>query len=318
MNADGAINVIDMGAIQQAILGISEDGIASSWVYPTSTSLNQLSTPDSYETQYDFSDILPNTFLDFIAIKVGDVNITSQDYDKTLGSKNMEIADVRIAAGEVVNVPVFIEDINDMLTTSFALKFNTEAISVTGLTSGSLDISANKDYTIDHERGILNSILINLNTDKKLEENKPAFNLKVEAKMNLKGISNAIKLTSDKVDNEVFTAPTSLKSSNPPASLEIDWTENSTPLLADFATLVSANPLQNEIVLEITSKYKQKGTFTIFDITGKLIHTQLNELAIGVNRVEILKNQSYLPTGAYILNVQDEKGREVAIKLIKN
>ena len=136
--------------------------------------------------------------------------------------------------------------------------------------------------------------------------------------MNLKGISNAIKLTSDKVDNEVFTAPTSLKSSNPPASLEIDWTENSTPLLADFATLVSANPLQNEIVLEITSKYKQKGTFTIFDITGKLIHTQLNELAIGVNRVEILKNQSYLPTGAYILNVQDEKGREVAIKLIKN
>jgi hypothetical protein len=322
VNADIEIDVRDILVVQREILGITINGMNSSWVYPTDASLDDLdylvTPPKVLETNYGFSDVTSGASLDFTAIKLGDVSIDNQDYDKTLVTKVIEISNASLKKGQTGNIPVFLKDVNEMVAMSLALKFKTGAINITGINSGTLNISSENDYVIDRERGMLNMILVNLAPDVKIDASKPAFYLQVKAKQNLRELNTVLELTSDKVDNELFMTAISNKSSNSPARLEIEWSKNLTIAATDFVELVSANPFKNEIIVEITSELQQQATFALFGMNGKLIRQGKIDLTKGINRVPVIRNEFPAPSGAYILKIQAEDGRKTAIKMVKH
>jgi hypothetical protein len=198
-----------------------------------------------------------------------------------------------------------------------ALQFESNALTLQGLKSGTITIDPSSDYSIDHEAGTLNMILSNLNSEERLNAKEPAFYFQVKANQNLASISSLFKLTSDKVDGEFFEKLPG-KSGNAPARIDLEWPEAITPnLTSDFATLSSANPVENDVVIKITSELIQSATFTLFDVTGRLASTGKVALNNGVNTLRLSHEQIPTTPGIYLLRLEDEAGNKATFKLVK-
>jgi hypothetical protein len=120
-----------------------------------------------------------------------------------------------------------------------------------------------------------------------------------------------------RVDAEFFGRSLNKSKKTTSVGLEIAWAKPFEVPSNDFVTLTSANPFHNEVVVNITSQASQVATFYMFDVSGKLVFSGNTELTEGNNTLSLDQRNFPISTGTYILNIQDESGRNSTIKLVK-
>lgn len=321
-NKDSYVDIFDIIGIQKVILGTNvPSDMPQPWAYPTTPSLPSVTDPVSYVESYDFSDINTLTSLDFTAIKLGDVSIDDLDYDKSTGdTRFFHLEDVGISTGEIVNVPVFVDDLDKMDLLSMSLGFQQDKVEIVGVDAAALPVQVNDNYVINRSEGTFNLIWSELAAPGQSSGETPAFYLKISAIQEVPSLAEVLYLTEDRVTNTAFWTNHQKSKGGKvvPVNLSLRWEElTSVDHLADFVVLTSENPISDEIRLTISSEVAQMANLQLFDVSGRQVFSNVASLAVGDTPVSIRPLINNLTKGVYVLLVSDDSGRRYSTKIVK-
>jgi len=86
-----------------------------------------------------------------------------------------------------------------------------------------------------------------------------------------------------------------------------DWTVNTQALPTDIENvIIFPNPFKNNIFININTSTTQAVQIEVFDLSGKLLLTQIDNITNGENKINL--NTANLNTGMYILKIKTKKG----------
>jgi hypothetical protein len=320
---DFNIDVGDIIAVRSGILGIDSNIMTSAWRYPTAVwlaAVNSSTNLSTFEDSYNFSDVTSGSSLDFVAVKSGDVfNSTPNDpYDKTKKSNFLKFNEANIASAGLVELPVWVDNVSDLCVMSFALSTKNESLEIVGVKPGSIPVVENEDYIIDTESSLLKMLVVNIE-DYTFSEKEPAFYLQLRTKKPNVRLSENMQIAEDEIDNEFYPKVVIAKSGQNPSNVAIEWLPETkvTESMQNSATLLSANPLQNDLIVRISLVEPTTITATLYDNTGRLMRQQSGRYLAGKSDINLVPDVSHLPSGAYHLELRTDASVLKAFKLIK-
>lgn len=273
-NNDNKISTIDIVNIRKVILDIVDTFpnnrswrfIPDDWVFVDS--LNPW-TP-MYPEQITISNLSQDrSDLDFVAVKVGDVN---NDVDPTMlvtddrgQGLNIRIDEVSLNSDEVQFIPLYIEEIDQLSALQFRLDLGEELNSI-NIVGGSISES-NGFATFESIDNIdpHYAMLWDNAEGKEIDPNEPALILAVDSKRP-QLLSRVLQLNDNQLKARAYT------SSGEEFKLALNF-EHTAGAKAPSISL-HPNPFKSELNLSIQSN-EQHSEIEIFDYTGKTIHYEI-------------------------------------------
>ncbi|MFT4665309.1 MAG: hypothetical protein ACI8YQ_000803 [Polaribacter sp.] len=232
--------------------------------------------------------------LDFIAVKIGDVNGSAstngftddaegRDFEGTL---KLEIEEAELETGESRIIEVKAKDFNSMLGYQFTMLF--DHLEVLDVTPGELPGMSIANFgTQALEDGIL---ITSWNTEEatSLSDGAVLFSISVKAESYVK-LSEALQLTSR------YTAAEAYADKSGEATLldvRVDFYENNTPTISTVFELHQnrPNPFKDETVIGFDLPNGGAATLTIYDLSGRILMQMKDSYSKGYNEVSIQRN----------------------------
>jgi len=308
-----AVSANDLFQLRQLILGVQEELTNSeAWSFVNEDYI--FANPDNpwYQGDEDamYGIVLRNLDTDemhndFIAVKIGDVNGTvssliNQDDLDNRSVVNLYMENNTFLANEVLSVPVYAEDFDNIAGLQFSLNIDKQAFDFEGLTPGMLDMNKNNYASFDDGQ-----INFSWNTENGISTsaNEVLFTIELRAKTDGQLIDQ-ITLNNNILDAEVYSDALETKD----AAFEVRTKETNGFVLHQN----TPNPFENEteIVFDLTEA--AFATLTVYEVTGKVLMTVSQEFAKGRNSVSMSKND--LKTTGGVLYYQLETGDNTAVK----
>ncbi len=206
VNKDFRITSVDLLELRKLILGIyNEFPNNESWrfvdnAYNFLDPRNPLN--EDFKESYLISKLTTDMDIDFVAVKVGDVNDNSSvNSNGSIESESNSIAeliinDFEFEAGDLINIPVSIEN-EPTRGFQFTLNYDYESIEILSIESKSGDFNKN-NYKVN-----ANEIAISWNTIENHIQTTELFNITAIAKSNGK-ISDLLEIVSGKIAAELY------------------------------------------------------------------------------------------------------------------
>lgn len=224
--------------------------------------------------------------VNFVGVKIGDVNQNART-DKSADSradetKNFQIVDAEFQAGELVEVPVRMSDLSTLHAYQFTLNYNVNALRLVNIEGGKIEVGQDDYAEIDAEKGIVTAVWGNINPVT-INADDVLFTLVFDAK-NSSTLSRSLNVNSDATRALVY-----------------DGNEKEHNLGVEFRSQVSAaaglvleqnvpNPFTSETLVTFNLPAQTEGSFTVYDIAGKVVYTLNAEFNAGENQVKIQKS----------------------------
>ncbi len=143
VNSSGSVSALDIPAIRSVILGLQNDFDKLLWKFvPQSSTFTDPNNPFPYDTLIHIPSASNTNDLDFIALKLGDVNDT---WDSSIG-RQTEAKPMIIKINEAknidnkINVTLSAIDFNQVIGYQFTVKFDPAKLTFTGLKSNPFNI----------------------------------------------------------------------------------------------------------------------------------------------------------------------------------
>ena len=286
-NNSESVSATDLVALRKLILGlIDELPQNDSWRF-----VDASQEFDDVENPWPFAEVINIAQLtdsdmdnDFVAIKIGDVNLdavpSSGFTSSEIRSNNvltLELADQTIQRNERTKIPVTASEFDNIYGFQMTLNYSTLSI-------GSIDIEGAKlNLTNDHIALHEGMISMSWNDSKPVSftNDDVLFYLIVEAKQ--EGTpSEWFEISSDKTKAEAYDADLH--------SMGIELNFRTAPLANGFSFELlqnRPNPFTTETTVEFILPEAGPATLTIFDIAGKLIKEYRGEFIKGKNSIQI-------------------------------
>lgn len=206
-NDDGRVTASDINEIRKLILGVKPRMINSSWRFPVIHQDFSMKHIFPYIEKYEFLDLnVDTTGVDFIAIKIGDVNGTAvidlQDKDTEIRTSrvwNWAVANQTFKAGDIISIPVYSNDETDIY--GCQLTFSAQNLTLVGIEGGILQPDESEIGRFENGKTSMSLALahpMHVNTE------TPLFTLQFLAE-DAGSISNNLQLTSDMTTVEYYT-----------------------------------------------------------------------------------------------------------------
>ena len=284
INESKSISTLDVIAMRRAILVIDTTfARTESWKFVDANfDFSLVSNPiqANYQEQFEIIDLQENLeSLDFIAIKMGDLNdngsaqslVEVGDTRDEPSEVNLMVKDQKLEKGTMVEIPVYAQDWGSVLGLQFTAEVNT---SVTLLEVGISDFGAGIGWTIDNfgidllENGILKGSWVN-EQNEEIPDNAELFSLKVMVNKTTT-VKDLIKLTDDQLKTESYTG---------------SWNENietgSVNLLVDEIMLIETitsellnvypNPVLDFVNIEFLLAMETEINWEVYDVFGQIV-----------------------------------------------
>ncbi len=306
---NGKLNGQDLIELRKLILGIYSDFPQNdSWRfvdenYEFTNSANPLAEP--FVEDYIISSITSDMVIDFVAVKVGDVNnsvVTNLDAISTGRATNnttaVEIETVSIAEGDIFKVPFDLgeESINGF---QMEISYDNESVEILGVNGSNISPS---NYTIGN-----NSIKLSWNSNTSVTGE--AFEIIAVAKTDSK-ISNLFTINNNNMTPEIYTIAGDVLTPVLDAGLDNDITNGN-----DFQLFQnSPNPFSGTTEVKFSVPSRSLVVFNIHDVNGKLVKSYSDTFDKGLRSVNI-DAKELGATGVMYLSVSTEEEKET-IKLI--
>jgi Metallo-peptidase family M12B Reprolysin-like/SprB repeat/Dockerin type I domain len=294
VNKDGKVTTLDVLELRKAILRLTYQFTNNnSWRFLqksyTFKDINNPITEDLPE-YYKLTNLNGNkTGLDFIGVKIGDVNENAQG-----NFSNEPVVEVRnrpdaihfvaedrlVQPQEIVTIQVKSEgqlDLNGFQTT---LHFDENAMVFEGITPNALPISPNNI-------GIFNGLVTmswNANNTMRFAKEEGLFTLTFRAKKAIL-LSDALFSSSQYTVSEIYTLKNNDLSVVSP--LEIAFTKTNETALTDALYQNVPNPFEGETTLSFRLAKAQKVTISITDAVGKVLQVIQQDAFAGYNELKI-------------------------------
>ena len=296
VNASGEVSTFDIIQLRKLILNLSTEfpNGTPSWRFVdasyefTSTNPSAEEFPEQIKVN-NLSGTMPD--LDFIAVKIGDINgsaasnaLVAEDRSKE-GDLMIEVEDRVVKAGEIIEVEFDATDFENIEGYQFTLKYDN--LELIDLIDG-VATKANFGFALQ-ERGYLVTSWHNA-TATTNEENASLFRLKFKVKETGSLLSflaiNAHFTTSEAYRNDGSLLGVTLQSKGSAALPPTFGLQQNTP-----------NPFTNSTLIGFELPEAAAIEFNIIDLQGQVIHTKKGAYEKGQQQIEVRANE--LPNGTY-------------------
>lgn len=310
-NNDNSIKASDLLALRKLVLGVEEDLPAGSWKFVDAAyEFADANDPfsDSYPETYDIPSLESDMQVDFIAIKMGDVNQDAQikaDTEVSGRSANtlgLGAKDATYEVGDIVRLPLTVTADAAVVGAQFTFDINSDVLEVVGIESEMISVDENNlGYT---REGLVSFSWNDVNTVE-FATGETLATLVLAAKES-GSIANNINITSDVTAAAAFDS--NLESMN------VDFAIESREAATDKAFTVyqnKPNPFSDLTTVTFDLPKASDVNFVIFDLTGKVVKSQTAAYTAGTHSIIIDKADI---AGSGIYYYQLEAGEHTATK----
>lgn len=328
---NGILSSFDRIVIQRTILN-QPNGIefySQSWQYPTPDDLTDIENSTTIsEASFTGERLVPNLLtdqngIDFVAVKVGDVNATCASYSlmadppvlaKTARTVWLDAATT--AVGENLLVPVTIADFDYYDVFALSLSVDPAYLQLNGIEAGTIAPQVGDNFTVDAGSGQL-QLIWSPDTEQKgisLAADSALFYLSLRVLQPVEQLAQLIELAENGLENRYY--PTQPETE--PSTLELAWRNKNLAKRAGTGSapglrLTSANPFRDHLDF-IVDRASRPGqiSFELFDGSGRLVVDRTGITAIEGSTLRI-EGLSHLPTGPYHYRFIDRKAGDILL-----
>jgi len=232
--------------------------------------------------------LIDNLQTNFIGYKVGDVNFSANVNELLAADDRKEDTFIvttqnqTLKAGETVAVEFSADDLAKIEGYSFTLNYDQNALEFIDLESQLANLGADNFNIMTAVGAITTNWLGHVEASE-----APVFTLYFEAKSNDLELKDLIHINSRYTKAEAVDLE--LNALN--VALHFD-TETGTLAQNDFVLYQNQpNPFQNETIIGFNLPEANQATFSVFDVTGKLLYQLNDEFAAGHNEISLQANE---------------------------
>lgn len=292
VNNSTKISAADLVELRKLILGLqSEFSNNKSWRFVDNTlPFSDVKNPFPYKEFNTMSNLDHDVAgLDFIAVKIGDVNGSAKSNAQSgdvssRSTKILTMPTVTANAGEIVTLHVNAEEMNALIGMQMTIEIDKSLAELVDIHSEFLDIRS------EHLGfGLLSKGLINLswNDQTPVAIGEKLLTLKVKM---LRNVSNAsfIKLDRTGIQPEVYTKDGQEISSH---QLRLEVTNRNLPNGEKFELYQNIpNPFNATTIIGFNLPSAEAATLKVFDLTGKMVYQSSGNFSKGYNTFNIDAN----------------------------
>jgi hypothetical protein len=293
VNKTNSVTASDMSEIRKLILGVTTQFSKSpSWlILPEGIKFEDPRNPWQYVTEKTMSLTKSTDYMNFLAIKMGDVNNSAaanangKAQSRTAGQLSLVIDEANLTAGDNYKLQVRSSDFKNISGYQFTLNFDAKLMSYEGFESGVLNVSDANFGTTSIDKGLLTT---SWNADKAMSFGKEEvlFTLTFKALKN-GSINGAIDITSDITLAEAYNEK--LEAKEMKLELRSKDGQNTAGVFELYQN--APNPFDQFTEINFRLPKASKATLTVYDVTGK-VHRIFNLNAQkGMNTVKINRGE---------------------------
>ena len=318
VNQSGTISTLDLIQLRQLILyQITGFQNNQSWRFvPTDYIFTDPSNPflDNFPEKHTCFGIQNSELnVNFIAVKIGDVNCTaSSPFQNTPSNKrrtepmvHLELGNEKLEAGKIYNIPIRSSTEMTIEALQFSLQLD-EALDLEGI---SISQELSKCVHMDRSKNLVHFAWTSFDAMQ-----SDLFYLKVKAKETI-SVLDHIAFSSIHIKATAFD-----KTGN---AFEIGIRENEKIINEIFEMEMSStgleisqnmpNPFRNETQISVNTDHEEEIIFSVFNSKGQSVYKKLIQLNVGEN--SILFNRKNLSSGIYFFKVSTSK-EEITKKMM--
>jgi len=284
INNDEAVTALDLVELRKSILGYNKEFANNeSWRYvDASYSFADETSPwgENYTETYDISELEESMEIDFIGVKVGDVNGSVDAASVVAKSRSIHMlsaSDNAYDAAEAVNVDVATESAIDIIGTQFSIEFDSEKLDFVGVEAAGINIGAEHIGMNSISEGIVN-ISWNDVKSQSLDAGDKMFTLLFISKTT-GNVSTSVDITSAGAQAEIYNDGLDV--------FNIGLAYNSQEGSAFRLYQNTPNPFTEETTIEFYLPSASDATLSVHDVTGKLIHSNSGSFDKGNNFIKV-------------------------------
>ncbi len=299
INNSQSITAADLIELRKLILGIYiEFPSNTSWRFHRADHEFEIwDEPFGFPEKFSYDDlILSETDVDFVAMKVGDVNFTAvnnltSNTIEVRNSKDVELSidNQKFTTGDEVRMSIKAGDVFQSVGMQFTLNVNMNDLSLKNIEAGTMSVN---DSNFGLQQLNEGKIGFSWNTVNALDFNKNEvlFTLVFEAKSNSN--LDAVQISSDlavaeSYDNDLAISQVVLRTEE----------TNTQDVSNGFALYQNTpNPFDRNTNISYELPEAMNATFTVYDLSGKVVLTRNINSQKGKNNIEI-KNSELTQTG---------------------
>ena len=290
INRDRNLSAVDLVELRRVILGItSEFRNNDSWRFVDGEyAFDDPHSPlkEAFRERYDIFDLSRNMIIDFVGIKVGDVN-GSVNVTGLLtaprSSARLSLADVELIPGQTVRVPVSFKGVSQILGYQFTMEYDQRAVTFSGFESGSIVLSAENFGTYGMDAGLVTTSWGGVNAVNVSKED--AFVLEFEVHKAGR-LSEVLSISSSVTASEAYSADEEV------LGLTLEFTGAKDVLSSGYELFQNTpNPFSETTSIGFMLPIDTEATISIYDVTGKLVKEYSGSFAKGLNTIDVDKAQ---------------------------
>lgn len=294
VNHSGNVSTFDLVALRKVILRVATDFpnntswrfVDKKYIFPDPANPWAVNFPEVANVNNLGANQLAT---DFIAIKVGDVNGSAKT-NNLLGVDDrsfeqplvLNTTDSRFEKGELISIPFTANNFSGITGYQFTLEFDVNALELNNIEPGILDnlSEANFGLTMVNE-GVITTSWDNSKTTH--GKNGVLFTLQFRAKSSGK-ISEMLKLSSQFTKAEAYEETASGLEL---LDVQLEFANGASANAAFELYQNVPNPFSGQTTIGFNLPEASAATLTVFDLSGKLLHSISSNFVKGYNEVQM-------------------------------
>ncbi|MBK7341030.1 MAG: HYR domain-containing protein [Saprospiraceae bacterium] len=273
VNKSKTITASDISEIRKLILGVTSKftKTPSWWIIPSDYVFSDPTQPFDFPTSKEIKNLQSENKVDFMSIKVGDVNQTArahfgQNIETRTGAKlRLEVKEQEFKAGESYEIEVSSRGFESITGFQYTISFDASAIEIVSVESGSLTIEE-KNFNLGRRSEGIVTMSWDNSGSQTVTQGETLYKLRVQA---MKGgkLSRLMSITGDLTSSEAYDKEGNLK------EVVLDVRNSDTVVESGVFELYqnNPNPFNKETVISYRLPESGPVKLTLYDLTGKVI-----------------------------------------------
>jgi hypothetical protein len=299
VNSSRSITAGDLIELRKLILGL-ESGFVNntSWRFVDAAyTFTNPANPwySDIPEKYKISKLTSDMNINFVGIKIGDVNGTALTHNLKVNTENrskfmLMLEDIHVRKGDIVQIPVSVSNASMLYGLQGVLK--SDGLKMLDIKSAGLSVLDGDVLSKDKNHVALSVVTPQ---GQKLADNEALFMIEVEAERDGQ-VRQMLSLGSD-VTPEVYTDNMEVK------SLQLTWRDK--PVLTPVLMGTSPNPWNASTTIAVEMPKDGLVTFSVKDMTGRKIMSTKESLQKGYNSLQITRSD-IRHSGVYVFEIRFE------------
>ncbi len=309
-NDSKSVTASDILQLRKLILGrMNELPSKKSWKFITAkTEFDNPTHPWNFEEKYITDSLFfEQDSFDFIAIKIGDINHSSDAYSSSTviesrsEDKFLSTLNTSFETSDLVPVELKAEDIDMVSGFQFTLEYDQSKLKFVNIENGIIDLQYN-NYNVINENGII-TFSWNRANPFNLAQASKLFTINFMAKSN--GLlSESIRISSKITKSEIYSDGLDV------SELELRFDGNSLENDEIFISQNIPNPFSNNTEVIINLPQETDLDFRIMDSTGRILKSTHRHYSKGQNSITISGTELGKP-GLYFYEITTKKSSTI-------